>query len=75
MFVIDGSGSIGPQSFENIRRFLQLVTAELDVGFNRSNIGIIQFNEQPYTEFPLRSFQTQQEVNRKFILHDWIILI
>ncbi len=65
MFIIDGSGSIGPQSFENIRRFLILVSSELNVGFNRTNIGVIQFNEQPYTEFPLRSFQTNQEVQRK----------
>src|SRR4051794_16147222 len=68
MFIIDGSGSIGPQGFENIRQFLNLIVDEMDIGPNGSAVGLIQFNEDPYTEFQLRSYQSKAEVKSEIRL-------
>lgn len=62
LFVVDGSGSIGPQSFEDVRRFLRLMTDEVEVGFNDTNVGLVQFNEAPYTEFSIREYQSNDGV-------------
>ena len=49
-------------ALEDLRKFLALMVDEMQVGFNDTNVGLIQFNEKPYTEFPIRGFQSNAEV-------------
>lgn len=61
-FIVDSSSSIGQQGFENIRQFLKNVVNAVTVGPDNTQVGLLQFNDQPKTEFHLKSYQTASEV-------------
>lgn len=62
VFVVDSSGSIGAQSFENVRLFLKSMVNSFNIDPNTINVALVQFNENPRTEFHLKSYQTNAEV-------------
>lgn len=66
ILVVDSSGSVGPQSFENVRQFLKSMVQTFKVSPNGINIGMVQFNEAPKTEFHLKSYQSNEEVLGKY---------
>ena len=43
IFVIDGSGSLGESDFDNIKYFVTDVVSSLDIGPNKTRVGLINF--------------------------------
>lgn len=62
IFVVDGSGSIGPVDFQHIRQFLSSIVDMLHIEPNRSQVAMIQFSDEAFVEFHLRSYQTNEQV-------------
>ncbi len=65
MFVVDGSGSIGPYDFDTIKGFVGNLVDETDVGMKKTHIGMVQFTHDATTEFSLNSYTTRQNVKSK----------
>ena len=51
VFVLDESGSIGPSGFELIRELVLNITSVLDIGLQRSLVGVILFGSTTSLEF------------------------
>uniref|UniRef100_A0A673B4S1 VWFA domain-containing protein n=2 Tax=Sphaeramia orbicularis TaxID=375764 RepID=A0A673B4S1_9TELE len=53
VFLVDGSTSIGPQSFQEVRNFLHNIIEVLDIGRNKIRVGLAQYSDDTYQEFLL----------------------
>ncbi|NWU25636.1 CO6A3 protein, partial [Dyaphorophyia castanea] len=62
IFVIDGSNNIGGVNFPAIRDFLVNLIEILRVGAQQIHIGVVQYSDQPRTEFALNSYSTKADV-------------
>ncbi|XP_053699895.1 collagen alpha-6(VI) chain-like isoform X1 [Synchiropus splendidus] len=54
VFVVDGSSSIGPNNFQEVRGFLQNLVNGLDIGPDKVRVGLVQYSNEPYQEFLLK---------------------
>ncbi|CAL8248632.1 unnamed protein product [Lota lota] len=54
VFLVDGSGSIGPESFQVMLLFLQEFIKNLEVGADKVRVGVAQYSDLPHTEFLLK---------------------
>ncbi|KAM6968128.1 collagen alpha-6(VI) chain [Aplochiton taeniatus] len=54
VFLVDGSSSIGPKNFQEVRQFLHMFVQQLDIGEDRVRVGLVQYSEQPHLEFLLK---------------------
>lgn len=61
-FLMDGSWSIGKRRFKIQKDFLVDVSQALDVGVAGPIMGIIQYGDDPVTEFNLRAFSSSREL-------------
>ncbi|XP_072268435.1 collagen alpha-4(VI) chain-like isoform X2 [Pyxicephalus adspersus] len=59
-FLIDGSGSIYPEDFEDMKRFMTEVVSLFQVGPNRVRFGVVQYSDNPRIEFPLFMYTAQK---------------
>ncbi|XP_034553414.1 collagen alpha-6(VI) chain [Notolabrus celidotus] len=62
VFLVDGSWSIGAENFEQIRLFLYSLVNSFDVGPDHVHIGLVQYSNDPRTEFLLNTFQTKEDI-------------
>ncbi|XP_026114550.1 collagen alpha-6(VI) chain-like [Carassius auratus] len=62
VFLVDGSTSIGPENFQQIREFLSSVVENFEVAPDRIRIGLVQYTDTPYTEFTLNTYQNKEEI-------------
>ncbi|OWK53741.1 Collagen alpha-3(VI) chain [Lonchura striata] len=62
IFLIDGSNNIGSVNFPAIRDFLVNLIEILRVGAQQIHIGVVQYSDQPRTEFALNSYSTKADV-------------
>ncbi|XP_039584682.1 collagen alpha-3(VI) chain isoform X2 [Passer montanus] len=62
IFLIDGSNNIGGVNFPAIRDFLVNLIETLRVGAQQIHIGVVQYSDQPRTEFALNSYSTKADV-------------
>uniref|UniRef100_A0A8D0GWS9 Collagen alpha-3(VI) chain n=1 Tax=Sphenodon punctatus TaxID=8508 RepID=A0A8D0GWS9_SPHPU len=62
IFLIDGSNIIGSSNFAAIRDFLLNFIERLSVGAQQMHIGVVQYSDQPRTEFFLNSYSTKADV-------------
>ncbi|XP_042308649.1 collagen alpha-3(VI) chain isoform X2 [Sceloporus undulatus] len=62
IFLLDGSVNVGNANFPYVRDFVVNLVNSLDVGIDDVRIGLVQFSENPKTEFFLNSFLTKAEV-------------
>ncbi|XP_034995200.2 collagen alpha-3(VI) chain isoform X8 [Zootoca vivipara] len=62
IFLLDGSANVGNANFPLVRDFLMSLVGSLDVGIDDIRIGLVQFSENPKTEFFLNTFLTKAEV-------------
>uniref|UniRef100_A0A669QBZ7 Collagen alpha-3(VI) chain n=1 Tax=Phasianus colchicus TaxID=9054 RepID=A0A669QBZ7_PHACC len=62
IFLIDGSNNIGSVNFPAIRDFLVNLIESLRVGAQQIHIGVVQYSDQPRTEFALNSYSTKADV-------------
>ncbi|XP_063048390.1 vitrin isoform X2 [Engraulis encrasicolus] len=61
-FLMDGSWSIGKRRFKIQKDFLVDVSQALDVGLAGPIMGIIQYGDDPVTEFSLRAYSSSREL-------------
>uniref|UniRef100_A0A671KVJ0 VWFA domain-containing protein n=1 Tax=Sinocyclocheilus anshuiensis TaxID=1608454 RepID=A0A671KVJ0_9TELE len=62
VFLVDGSNSIGPANFLQIREFLSSLVENFEVAPDRIRIGLVQYSDTPYTEFSLSTYQNKEEI-------------
>ncbi|TSP25435.1 Vitrin [Bagarius yarrelli] len=62
-FLMDGSWSIGKRRFKIQKDFLAEVSQVINVGINGPMMGIIQYGDDPVTEFGLRQFSSSKDLN------------
>uniref|UniRef100_A0A3P8XBR1 Collagen type VI alpha 6 chain n=1 Tax=Esox lucius TaxID=8010 RepID=A0A3P8XBR1_ESOLU len=53
VFLVDGSTSISPTDFQEVRMFLHTFIEGLDIGSDKVRVGLAQFSDQPKMEFLL----------------------
>ncbi|XP_031435453.1 vitrin isoform X2 [Clupea harengus] len=61
-FLMDGSWSIGKRRFQIQKDFMVEVSQALDVGVAGPIMGIIQYGDDPVTEFNLRAYSSSREL-------------
>ncbi|KAK3507367.1 hypothetical protein QTP70_014815 [Hemibagrus guttatus] len=61
-FLMDGSWSIGKRRFKIQKDFLAEVSQVINVGMNGPMMGIIQYGDEPMTEFGLRQFSSSKDL-------------
>ncbi|XP_063773985.1 vitrin isoform X2 [Pseudophryne corroboree] len=62
VFLIDGSWSIGKRRFRIQKLFLNQMADALDVGISGPLMGIVQYGDEPSTEFSLRSYFNSKDL-------------
>ncbi|XP_054834293.1 vitrin isoform X2 [Eublepharis macularius] len=61
-FLIDGSWSIGKRRFQIQKQFLKNVAQALDIGVAGPLMGIIQYGDEPSTEFNLKTYSNSKDL-------------
>ncbi|XP_017292174.1 vitrin isoform X2 [Kryptolebias marmoratus] len=61
-FLMDGSWSIGKRRFKIQKDFLSEVAQAVNVGVAGPMMGVIQYGDDPVTEFSLRTYSSSREV-------------
>ncbi|NXA51710.1 VITRN protein, partial [Nothocercus julius] len=61
-FLIDGSWSIGKRRFQIQKQFLSNVADALDVGSAGPLMGIVQYGNDPSTEFNLKTYANSKDI-------------
>ncbi|XP_056236933.1 collagen alpha-6(VI) chain-like [Seriola aureovittata] len=62
VFLVDGSSSISPQSFQDIQRFLHSVIMALDIGPKKVQIGLAQYSDDFHPEFLLKDHKDRKSL-------------
>uniref|UniRef100_A0A8C6QQ38 Collagen, type VI, alpha 5 n=1 Tax=Nannospalax galili TaxID=1026970 RepID=A0A8C6QQ38_NANGA len=63
MFLVDSSGSIGHANFETMKTFMRNLLAKLQIGANKTHVGVVQFSDYNKEEFQLNKYFTQKEIS------------
>ncbi|XP_077607009.1 collagen alpha-5(VI) chain [Crocuta crocuta] len=63
MFLVDSSGSIGPENFGKMKTFMKNLLAKIKIGPDRTQIGVVQFSDYNQEEFHLKKYVTQKEIS------------
>lgn len=62
IFVVDGSWSVGDQNFKKVKDFLKALVLPFQVGWDNTRFGVVQYSDDPRTEFLLTDHLTLNEV-------------
>ena len=62
MFLVDSSGSIGPTNFETMKTFMKNLVGKIQIGADRSQVGVVQFSDYNREEFQLNKYSTHEEI-------------
>ncbi|XP_077193127.1 IgGFc-binding protein-like [Paroedura picta] len=62
VMVIDGSGSIGAQNFELVKKFVNRIVDFLEVSSWGTRVGLIQYSSSARTEFRLNQYTTAAQI-------------
>ncbi|XP_028925408.1 collagen alpha-3(VI) chain isoform X4 [Ornithorhynchus anatinus] len=62
VFLIDSSDSVKPDGLAHIRDFISSIVRKLNIGPSRVRIGVVQFSNDVFPEFYLKSHKTQSAV-------------
>nr|XP_014587343.1 collagen alpha-5(VI) chain isoform X1 [Equus caballus] len=63
MFLVDSSGSIGPENFGKMKTFMKNLLAKIQIGPDKTQIGVVQFSTDAKEEFQLNKYFTQKEIS------------
>nr|XP_034965658.1 collagen alpha-1(XXI) chain isoform X1 [Zootoca vivipara]XP_034965659.1 collagen alpha-1(XXI) chain isoform X1 [Zootoca vivipara] len=64
VFILDGSWSVGPESFEIVKRWLVNITSNFDIGPKFIQVGVVQYSDYPVLEIPLGSHDSNENLVR-----------
>nr|AAI50696.1 RIKEN cDNA E330026B02 gene [Mus musculus] len=62
MFLVDSSGSIGPENFSKMKMFMKNLVSKSQIGADRVQIGVVQFSHENKEEFQLNTFMSQSDI-------------
>lgn len=62
MFLVDSSGSIGLTNFEKMKTFMKNLVGKIQIGADRSRVGVVQFSDYNKEEFQLNKYSTREEI-------------
>uniref|UniRef100_A0A8C7E736 VWFA domain-containing protein n=1 Tax=Naja naja TaxID=35670 RepID=A0A8C7E736_NAJNA len=62
IFLLDTSSSVGKEDFEKVRQWIAHLVDTFEIGPDKTRVGVVQYSDQPTTEFDLGSYGTQQEI-------------
>ncbi len=60
--MVDASGSIRAERFPKVQDFLAGVTSELEVGGDKTRVGVVKFSDAAEMQFSLDTYSRQQDV-------------
>uniref|UniRef100_A0A2R9BJ27 Collagen type VI alpha 6 chain n=1 Tax=Pan paniscus TaxID=9597 RepID=A0A2R9BJ27_PANPA len=63
MFLVDSSGSIGPENFSKMKTFMKNLVSKSQIGPDRVQIGVVQFSDINKEEFQLNRFMSQSDIS------------
>uniref|UniRef100_A0A8D2B9P7 Collagen alpha-5(VI) chain n=1 Tax=Sciurus vulgaris TaxID=55149 RepID=A0A8D2B9P7_SCIVU len=63
MFLVDSSGSIGHTNFDTMKNFMKNLLAKIQIGVDKTQIGVVQFSGYNKEEFQLNKYFTQKEIS------------
>nr|XP_020043155.1 collagen alpha-3(VI) chain isoform X1 [Castor canadensis]XP_020043156.1 collagen alpha-3(VI) chain isoform X1 [Castor canadensis]XP_020043157.1 collagen alpha-3(VI) chain isoform X1 [Castor canadensis] len=62
VFLIDSSDGIRPDGIAHIRDFVSRIVQRLNIGPNRVRTGVVQFSNEAFPEFYLKTYKSQASV-------------
>ncbi|XP_026518867.1 collagen alpha-6(VI) chain-like, partial [Terrapene carolina triunguis] len=62
VFVIDGSGSISPEQYQTMKKFMIDLVKKSDVAPDRVQFGAVKYSDEPETFFYLNTYTTKSEI-------------
>ncbi|KAM9308137.1 collagen alpha-6(VI) chain-like [Gastrophryne carolinensis] len=62
VFLMDGSWSIGTENFQSMQKFLYTLINGFDIGRDKIRIGLIQYSDEPRTEFYLNTYEKKEDI-------------
>ncbi|XP_043548997.1 collagen alpha-3(VI) chain-like [Chiloscyllium plagiosum] len=65
VFLIDGSTAVGQQNFLRIREFIMKIANKFQIGPNNVRIAVVQYSDDPTTEFYLNSYSSKADLQVK----------
>ncbi|KAM5229799.1 collagen alpha-5(VI) chain [Hipposideros larvatus] len=63
MFLVDSSSSIGDENFGKMKTFMKNLLAKIQIGSDKTQIGVVQFSDYNKEEFQLNKYFTQKEIS------------
>uniref|UniRef100_A0A8C4JJE7 Matrilin 2 n=1 Tax=Dromaius novaehollandiae TaxID=8790 RepID=A0A8C4JJE7_DRONO len=64
VFVIDGSKSLGENSFEIVKEFVSGILDSLEISPKAARVGLLQYSTEVRTEFTLRQFSSAKDMKK-----------
>lgn len=65
VLLVDSSNSIGEKDFAEVRKFLHAVVDKFNLQTDKVRLGLVQFSDQPYTEFLLGDYTDKKDLHQK----------
>uniref|UniRef100_F6QAT0 Collagen alpha-3(VI) chain n=1 Tax=Equus caballus TaxID=9796 RepID=F6QAT0_HORSE len=62
VFLIDSSDSVRPDGIAHIRDFISKIVQRLNIGPNKVRIGVVQFSNEVFPEFYLKTYKSRTAV-------------
>lgn len=62
MFLVDSSGSIGPENFLKMKNFMRELVNKSDISADRVQVGVIQFSGTNKEEFQLDRYSSKSDI-------------
>uniref|UniRef100_A0A8C0GE15 Collagen type VI alpha 6 chain n=1 Tax=Chelonoidis abingdonii TaxID=106734 RepID=A0A8C0GE15_CHEAB len=62
MFLVDSSGSIGPENFSKMKNFMRELVNKSDIGPDRVQVGVVQFSDIKKEEFQLNQYSSKSDI-------------
>ncbi|MEE6466246.1 hypothetical protein FKM82_006883 [Ascaphus truei] len=64
-FLIDGSASIDPVDFKDMKRFMNELVSMFQVGAHNVRFGVVQYSDNPKIEFTIGEYNTLKSLKEK----------
>uniref|UniRef100_A0A8C3HAJ1 VWFA domain-containing protein n=1 Tax=Chrysemys picta bellii TaxID=8478 RepID=A0A8C3HAJ1_CHRPI len=62
MFLVDSSGSIGPENFLKMKIFMRELVNKSDISADRVQVGVVQFSGTQHEEFQLDRYSSKSDI-------------
>lgn len=64
IFLVDGSGSIDPEDFSKMKKFMNTIISKSIIGKDSVQVGVVQFSSLSKAEFALKQFSDKYEMQQ-----------